>query len=200
MSESNMTPEPVVPPPPPIEPAIPPPPPIEPVPLPPSIEVPIPDFTARKSRPLLGPSLWMFGALLWAQIVIGFFVVEKDLPEPFGFLGVAVVMGAVWMLSVKHRQRPTSLRFRHLAPVLLALLYWAGAVVFGLMVAAVANARVGVSILLWMLSVAAFFVGRRLTGPSSIPPTLARRAVTVLAWLGAIIFTLGALVQLFQAL
>lgn len=177
-----------IPPPPPIEGPLPPPPPIVPV-------APV-EFRVPRPRPLLGPSLWIFGALLWAQIVVGYFVVVKDLPEAAGVLALFVATAAAWWLSVQQRQRPASFAFRHLAPALLALLYWAGAILFGMLAAAMSGGGAGVTVLLWLIAATALIIGWRMSGPPLGQRTLARRALSFLIWAVVVFFTVPALVQI----
>jgi len=189
VSESNtVTPE--------LEAPIPPPPPIEAgPPLPQAAALPV-EFAGRRVRPLLGPSLWIFGMLLWAQVVFGTFVVDKDMPEPYALLAVLLVVVLGWVLSVLQRQDTRRLAFRHVAPLIVALSFWAGAMLFALLVAAGTGAGEGVGFLLVPLGIIALILGRRSAGPLRQPATVVRKALIALIWLMAILTTFVAAVML----
>ena len=51
--------------------------------------LPLGNFRPRRaSRPLIGASLWCFGALFWSYLVVGEIVVWTALPEALGVLAV----------------------------------------------------------------------------------------------------------------
>jgi hypothetical protein len=192
VSESNaVTPE--------IEAVIPPPPPIEAgPPLPAPAQLPI-DFQGRRVRPLLGPGLWIFGMLLWAQVVFGVFVVAKNMPEPYALTAVLLVVALGWVLAVRQRQDARKLAFRHFAPLIVALSFWAGALLFALLFAAVTGAGEAMGFLLVPLAITALFVGRRFAGPPRQAATLPRKALIGLVWIITAFTTFAAALMLSDA-
>jgi len=174
--------------------AIPPPPPIEPAPPPPAPPVAL-DFQGRRVRPLLGPSLWIFGMLLWAHVVFGTFVIGKNMPESYALLAVLVVVLTAWALSVRERQDTARFVFRHVAPVLVALAFWAAAMFFALLIAAVLGGGPGIGYLLGLLAIIALFVGRRFAGPPRKPATLPRKVLYGFLWLLGAMTTFVAVVM-----
>ncbi len=186
MSESNtVTPE--------VEAVIPPPPPIEAgPPLQQLAPLPVEFRSPIRVRPLLGPGLWIFGMLLWAQVVFGVFVVGKNMPEPYALTAVLLVVALGWVLSVRQRQDTRKLAFRHFAPLIVALSFWAGAMLF----AAVTGAGEAMGFLLVPLAITALFVGRRFAGPPRQAATLLRKALIGLVWLITALTTFVAAVML----
>ena len=58
--------------------------------------------TPARRLPRTAATLRIFGALLWAYIVLGEWVIGLSFPEPLAVLIVAGVFGAVWFTCVGH--------------------------------------------------------------------------------------------------
>src|SRR5262245_50793704 len=50
----------------------------------------------RVQRPLLGATLWCFGALFWSYLVVGEIVVWTAAPEALGVIAVLGAFGFAW--------------------------------------------------------------------------------------------------------
>lgn len=135
----------------------------------------------RSGYPVLGASLWIFGALLWAYVVMGEWVLRVGLPEVLGALAVIAAYGLAWLSSVRHLTAPAD-RWRKLLP---------GGVGFGLFVATIfavtllfGTARQSVAgaitVLLWFFSASVYVAGRYVTARPRVTQTRARVAATVL--------------------
>jgi hypothetical protein len=155
---------------------------LEPVSPPPSVEL-TPEFRASV-LPIVGPALWIFGALLWAYAVIGELIVQLEFPELVGVVIVLAAVARAWFVTVRHLPPKARRSVRALLPVLLALLSW---VLFLAIVSMVLGGGgrseiEAVTLLLWAVGVIAYVFGRRLTRAPA--PATARfgRAGAIAAW------------------
>ncbi len=154
-------------------------------------------FAGDVRRPLLGPSLWIFGALLWAYVVAGEFVVVADFPELIAILGVLLVYATSWFMAVQGKRSEELDGPWALAPGVLALALW-GFTLVCVTAAFGSSSRSdieAVTIGLWLLGAGVYFLGRRLTGPSKAPRSLSARVRTAGAWLVSGLATIAALVS-----
>ena len=122
-------------------------------------------FRQRRARPLLGPSLWIGGALLWAYVVMGEWVVTIELPEVVGWLVVLLAYAGSWTLAVR-RSNPDQRRPLHtILPGIAGFFGFAFAVVFTASVLGGSSRKqvAAVTVMLWFVAVAMFAAGRRLT-------------------------------------
>ena len=146
----------------------------------------------RQPRPLLGPSLWVAGASLWAYVVMGELVVEARFPET---LAVAVVFGAyavAWLRSVRGAGSVALAFAPGIAGPLLC-----GALVLLTMMLAGSSRRSDVETVtvgLWLIGAATYFVGRRVTALPRPEPSRLRRGGTIAVWLVSGLTTALALV------
>jgi len=157
----------------------------------------VPSAPEQPHGRLRGASLQVFGALLWAYVVMGELVVGLDFPEPLATLVVAAAFGLTWRSAVSHIAGPG--HFRKLVPGALGFVAWS--VVLASTVALLGSddprhAEV-VSVALWFVAAFALFSGSlsnpRAAHPDSQLPRLLRIALwgavgvaTALAFLSAL--------------
>ena len=134
----------------------------------------------RVQRPLLGVSLWCFGALFWAYLVVGELVVWTAFPEALGVLAVLGAFGIAWHQGTS--QMPPAPRWRILLPGIVAFCLWLITLVVSTALFSTGgrkNAELA-ALLLWSFAAAAYTLGRRLTALNHVslsPPARARRVV-----------------------
>jgi hypothetical protein len=124
------------------------------------------------------------GALWWAYVVVGEFVVNLGLPEFVGLVVVLASMLATWAHAVGLREGAW-FSVRKLAPLLLSLLLFLGLLfvavsVFGSQSRTMASAG---TIVLWFVSVFAFLLGRRWTALPRYGQTKNARIRTIAVWM-----------------
>jgi hypothetical protein len=153
----------------------------------------------RPPRLVLGPGLWIFGALLWSYVVLGQFVV-KDFPEGIALLTLALVVGVTYAAAVRDSLRavpaePSARRRRWLWPGVAAFGFWLGTTLLVTAVGKSSNANLDapITLLLLALSVLAIILGRRFTHPGRPKRSLGKLALFIAAWLLAALATLAAL-------
>jgi hypothetical protein len=61
----------------------------------------LPAEPAPSGPPRTAATLRIFGALLWAYVVLGEWVIGLSFPEPFAVLCLILVFGAAWLTSVR---------------------------------------------------------------------------------------------------
>jgi len=169
-----------------------PPPPFAPVPNAPHLFTD--QFRVPRGRPVLGGSLWVFGAVLWAYVVMGEWVLRFDLPEAWGALVVLASYGLAWFSCVEHLRAPAD-RWRKLTPgalglVLFVILILLVTSLFGTTRQSVVG---GVTLLLWFFAAAFYMLGRRLTGRPRVIQPRRRTAATVALWLVSGLGTIASL-------
>jgi len=160
-------------------------------PLPPAIEpaqlfqgLPLGNFTRRRvPRPLLGVSLWSFGALFWSYLVVGEIVVWTAVPEALGVLAVMGAFGIAWYRGTS--QMPRLPQWRWLLPGIIGFCSW-------LVTLAMSTAmfRTGgrssaemAALLLWSIAATAYALGRHLTALTPVPLSPPARAGRIALWL-----------------
>jgi hypothetical protein len=171
----------------------------EPSAPPPPLEPPFQGFPLdpwvrprRIQRPLVGVSLWCFGALFWSYLVVGEIVVWTAVPEALGVLAVLGAFGVAWYRGTS--QMPPAPRFRILLPGIIAFFSW---LLTLLMCAAVfdtggrKNAELA-ALLLWSFAAAAYALGRHLTALKRVPLSPLARSSRIAFWLIAALATLMA--------
>jgi hypothetical protein len=156
---------------------------------------PLPTLTAQLSRG--GPTLRIFGALLWAYVVLGEWVVGMSFPEPLALLLVITVFGLTWARAVSHD--PSPLHLGKVEPGLYALALWAAVLLVGVAVPGNDSpARVEtVSAALWCVAAFSTFVGGlgrpRRPGARTLRTRAVRIAVGIVVALGTVLAALSAL-------
>ncbi|HYP97224.1 MAG TPA: hypothetical protein VER96_01035 [Polyangiaceae bacterium] len=146
----------------------------------------------RVQRPMIGATLWCFGALFWAYLVVGEIVVWTAFPEALGILAVLIAFGLAWHRATS--QLPQAPRWRWLLPGIVAFFSW----VFTLLISSAAFSTGGrkeaelVALLLWAFAGASYALGRHLTAQQAVPMNPNARAGRIALWLIAGIATLMA--------
>ncbi len=180
-----------------------------PPPLPPPAQEPEPvpalvnAVQARPSRPLLGPSLWVAGVLLWAYVVMGIFTTTRlpftakrlPMPEETALVLVIAAYATAGVLAVRRSLAVADGESGRRAGVIAAgaIGFWM-LFVFAAMVLAMLGFPEGlVSFFLILWSGFAVWRGRRLTNRSTLPDPGENRVVTIAMWIGAVVASLVAL-------
>jgi len=172
--------------------------PAEPAPMPVQVQVPqaLP-FDGwvrpkRVQRPLVGATLWCFGALFWAYLVVGEIVLWTAVPEALGVLAVLGTFGVAWQRATS--QMPQAPRVRWLLPGIIAFFGW----LFALLVCSALFSTGGrdkaelTALLLWSIAAATYALGRHLTAQNRLPLSMRARAGRIALWVIAGIATLMA--------
>ena len=81
-----------------------------------------PIATPTPGLPPTAATARIFGALLWAYVVLGEWVVGLSFPEPLAILIVATVLGGAWFTSVGHG--PATPALHRTLPGLFAVTLW----------------------------------------------------------------------------
>jgi hypothetical protein len=141
-------------------------------------------FRQQSDHWLLGPALWTVGALSWAYVVVGEFVVNLGLPEFLGFVLVLVSMFATWAHAVRLSEGAW-FSVRKLGPLFLSLILFLG---FLFVVVSVLGSRSrgqtsAVTVMFWFVSVFAFLLGRRWTALPRYGQTKHARIRTIATWM-----------------
>lgn len=165
------------------------------------IDLPDVDFKARPTHSVLGPALWLFGTTLWAYVVVGQLVVVQDFPEPIGVIGALFTIAASWYFAIEQsfltdEPTPKTRLPRILAPLGIALGLWLATTLLSAAIGHASSDNIDsvITLALWLFSLIALFVGRRMiSGTLRAPQDSARRALGILLWLGAALVTLVAL-------
>ena len=165
----------------------------------------------RRSWPLLGPTLWVFGAAMWAYVTMGE-LATTYVSSAHMFLvgeGVAVLFvlgatgGAWWMAiraslaSAPARSTPRAIS-RGAGVALLAFLLWSFVtfVVSAFGLSSHHNLDGKITVCLLLLAGGATAGGRRLIGTDSSQKTPRQRSVARGLWIGVALITLVALIAL----
>jgi hypothetical protein len=150
-------------------------------------------FKRQRQWPLLGPALWIFGAVLWAYVVAGELSVRTDsaLVEALGAVAVLATLGANGYAAMQCGPHGRKWELRIL-PGVIAVALWV--LVLGVLTrvsgAPTRSEVEGITVALWIVSFVAFLLGRYLTGPS-------RRSLAPRGRFGRIVlWTISALVTL----
>jgi hypothetical protein len=167
------------------------------------------EVQGRRSHPVLGPTLTVFAALLWAYVVFGTFTTSwmagsAPLGEGVAVLLVAVATVAAWAHAVRSSlsvavKGPGGLVRRSAAVGLLAFAMWGLLVILATLVAvAIPPARVDAIVMAGLLVVAALGAraGHRLTRAAP-PRTVHALSFPVVAfWMCIAAITLAACVEI----
>jgi hypothetical protein len=146
----------------------------------------------RVQRPLIGASLWCFGALFWAYLVVGEIVVWTAVPEALGILAVLIAFGLAWYRATS--QMPQAPRWRWLMPGIVAFFVW----LLTLLVSSAAFDTGGrkqaelAALLLWSFAATSYALGRHLTAQRPAPSSTRARAGRIALWVIASVATLMA--------
>jgi len=146
----------------------------------------------RVQRPLIGVSLWCFGALLWSYLVVGEIVVWTAVPEALGVLAVLCAFGLAWHRGTS--QMPPAPIWRILVPGIVAFFSWLVALLFSCVVFNTGgrkNAEL-VALLLWCFAAGAYALGRHLTALQDVSSSTLERASRIALWVIAGLATLMA--------
>ena len=144
----------------------------------------------RVQRPLLGASLWCFGALFWAYLVAGEIVVWTAVPEALGVLAVMGAFGLAWYRGTS--QLPRLPQWRWLLPGIIGFCLW---LLMLLMSTAIfstggrSSAEMA-ALLLWSFAASVYALGRRLTALNPVPLSPRARAGRIAFWVIAGLATL----------
>lgn len=165
-------------------------------------------FHAARPRPVLGPSLSVFGVMLWSYVVFGQFTTSwlpggAPLGEGTAVFFVFVASVVAWVLAVR-RSLVVSVRGqqgiagRAIRIGVLAWAWWLVTVVLASLFGQASGKNLDGPItgLLVLLSAFAVVQGRRLTLPERPPLTQRERVIARLLWAGAAAMTLAACVEL----
>lgn len=121
--------------------------------------------TPSATRLLMGASLWTYGALLWAYVVMGEWVLGAKLPEVLGLGVVLMSFGLAWSASVRDARRAGADRWKLVTPGVTGLVLFALTIALASLLFAssrrgsVAATTVG----LWLFAAAVYAAGRVLT-------------------------------------
>lgn len=183
--------------PPPVEP-----PPFGPPPNPPPPFAPVPNaphlftdqFRGQRGRPVLGGSLWVFGAVLWAYVVMGEWVLRFDLPEAWAALVVLASYGLAWFSAVEHLTTRAD-RWRKLAPGATGLVLFVLLVLFVTVTLGTSRQSIvgGITLLLWFFAAAFYILGRRVAARPRVVRPRRRVAATIVLWLVSGLGTIASL-------
>jgi len=153
-----------------------------------------PDNFARRRvpRPLLGVSLWCFGALFWSYLVAGEIVVWSAVPEALGVLAVMGAFGLAWYRGTS--QMPRLPHWRWLLPGIIGFCLW---LITLLMSSAIfstggRSSAEMTALLLWSFAASVYTLGRHLTALNPAPLSQRARAARLAFWLIAGLSTLFA--------
>lgn len=168
-----------------------------------AVPAPVPDFDVvleppnfgPQGRPLLGGSLWVFGALLWAYLVMGELVVNLEVNEAFAMLIVIAASGIAWYGAVRHA--PPAKMARRIAPGVIGIVLWVFAVFLAAVLCGTTRRSTvqALTVVFCFPAVAAYFVGRRLTANPKLEVSRRRRAGGIALWVGCSLATAMALLS-----
>jgi len=146
----------------------------------------------RVQRPLVGVSLWCFGALFWSYLVVGEIVVWTSVPEVLGVLAVVGAFGLAWYRGTS--QMPRAPHFRILLPGIIAFFSWLVMLAMSTAVFSTGGRRNAelAALLLWCFAASVYALGRHLTALKRVPLSTPARAGRIACWVIAALATLMA--------
>jgi len=164
----------------------------EPPPLPPGLPLDPWVRPQRVQRPLVGASLWCFGALFWSYLVVGEIVVWTAVPEAFGILAVLGAFGLAWYRATS--QMPQAPRWRWLMPGIVAFFGWLLTLLISTAVFDTGGRKQAelAALLLWSFAATSYALGRHLTAQFQVSSSAQARAGRIALWVIAGIATLMA--------
>jgi hypothetical protein len=144
----------------------------------------------RVQRPLLGASLWCFGALFWSYLVAGEIVVWTAVPEALGVLAVMGAFGLAWYGGTS--QTPRLPHWRWLLPGIIGFCLWLLTLLISTAIFSTGGRSSAemAALLLWSFAASVYALGRRLTALDSVPLSPRARAGRIALWVIAGIATL----------
>ena len=151
-------------------------------------------------HPILGPSIWTFGAMLWAYIVLGEYTTAGFIGEAIAGAILILVAAACWTIAVKRSLVAPLGRLRILGRVLfqgiIAILLSTGCALFMNFVGESShkNQDVPMTLAFMVLGMVAFLGGQRLTGSADIRRL--PKSFEHLPLIGAVLVSLGAVLHL----
>ncbi len=138
-----------------------------------------PATSGRSRRPVLGPTLWTCGAVLWTYVILGQLVIEARFPEALAWMIVAGVFAGVWWRA--HR---TGSAWQIWGPGVLALLLFILEIGFisTMLGASSRRSAAALGVGLCVIGIGQFFVGRLLTSPPALDLHRNQRVAFVVVW------------------
>lgn len=143
-----------------------------------------PPFRVRNPSRIVGPALWIHGALLWSYVVLGELVVSRKFPEPLAWLIVLGVFVRTWFVAVRHLPRDSANLWRRIVSGVLALAIYFFAMAFTTAILG-GGGRSGVealTILLWFFALGSYALGRRMTRAPRPRPSEFSRPLALGLW------------------
>jgi hypothetical protein len=166
------------------------------------------DLPTKRPRPVLGPALILFAALLWAFVVIGTFTTSwlsggAPLGEGVAIALTALATAGAWVHAVRRsRSVPVQglrgLMGRSAAVGLLAFVMVGALLALATQVGKASSANVDAYVTMCLLAVVALaaLAGHRLATPVRPERTPGRRLAIVAFWVGVAAVTLGACAEI----
>jgi len=159
--------------------------------------------TTSHPRPIIGTSVWTFGAMLWAYVVLGEYTTAGFIGEAVAGPILILVAAVSWAIAVRRSLVTPPRRFgilgRALVPGAIALLLLTFCALFMNFVGESShqNQDVPMTLAFMVLGMLAFFGGQRLTG--SVDKQSLTKTYAHLPLIGAILVSLGAVLHLIVA-
>jgi hypothetical protein len=156
-----------------------------------------------RPHPIIGPGLWIFGAMLWAYVVLGEYTTAGFIGEAISVSLLTFAVGACWYFAVQRCSVPSQRKFvrlgRALVPGFIALLLLVGCALFMNFVGESShqNQDVPMTLAFMVIGILAFFGGRRLT--VSVDKQPSPNTFAHLPLIGAVLISLGAILHLIVA-
>lgn len=149
----------------------------------------------RRGSPVLGASLWIFGALLWAYVVMGEWVIHLSLPEGLAVLIVAIAYGLAWVTSGRGLGEGAG-RWKVVVPGIAALVLFFVILllVAGLFGSGRRSTVAAVTVCLWFFSAAVYVLGRHLRARPRVTRSRWQAAGTIVLWIVSGLMTLVSLI------
>jgi len=146
----------------------------------------------RVQRPLVGATLWCFGALFWSYLVVGEIVVWTAVPEALGVIAVLSAFGLAWYRATS--QMAQAPRWRWLVPGIIAFFAWLLMLAMSTAVFETGARKQAelAALLLWSFAATSYVLGRHLTAQQRVPLSPNARAGRIALWLATGIATLMA--------
>jgi len=146
----------------------------------------------RIQRPLVGATLWCFGALFWSYLVVGELVVWTAVPEILGVIAVLSAFGLAWYRATS--QMAQAPRWRWLLPGVAAFFSWLLVLAMSTTVFSTGGRKEAelAALLLWSFSATTYTLGRHLAAQHHLPLSPNARNGRIALWLITGIATLMA--------
>jgi hypothetical protein len=166
--------------------------PVEPAPLPRGIQLDPWVRPQRVPRPIVGASLWSFGALFWSYLVVGELVLWTAAPEALGVIAVLGTFGLAWYRATS--QLPPAPRWRWLLPGIIAFVSWLLMLLISIALFSTGARKQAelAALLLWSFAASSYALGRHLTAQYHVSSSTPARTGRIALWLITGIATLMA--------